>query len=134
MTGSTPPEHRIPVIVGVGEMVDRPAEIAAGLEPLALLEAALRRAEQDSGAKLLGAVNSPISSIFLVGAIKTRQDNFQTVSASRPGTPITARSAAKARSVICTKRRNGLRAGNAPSPRSAAPKHSRPRPRPSVPA
>ena len=58
MTGSPPPEHRIPVIVGVGEMVDRPAEIAAGLEPLALLDAALRRAEQDSGAKLLGAVDS----------------------------------------------------------------------------
>lgn len=52
------PEHRIPVIVGVGEVVDRPAEIAAGLEPLALLEAALRYAEQDSGAKLLGAVDS----------------------------------------------------------------------------
>ena len=58
MTGSPPPEHRIPVIVGVGEMVDRPAEIAAGLEPLALLDAALRRAEQDSGSKLLGAVDS----------------------------------------------------------------------------
>jgi len=52
------PEHRIPVIVGVGEVVDRPAEITAGLEPLALLEAALRHAEQDSGAKLLGAVDS----------------------------------------------------------------------------
>jgi acetyl-CoA C-acetyltransferase len=58
MTGSPPPEDRIPVIVGVGEIVDRPADIAAGLEPLALLEAALRRAEQDSGANLLGAVES----------------------------------------------------------------------------
>jgi acetyl-CoA C-acetyltransferase len=52
------PEHRIPVIVGVGEVDDRPAEITAGLEPLALLEAALRRAEQDSGAKWLGTVDS----------------------------------------------------------------------------
>jgi acetyl-CoA C-acetyltransferase len=51
-------EDRIPVIVGVGEIVDRPAEIAAGLEPLALLEAALQRAEQDSGAPLLGAIDS----------------------------------------------------------------------------
>ncbi len=50
MTGSPTPEHRIPVIVGVGEMVDRPAEITAGLEPLALMDEALRRAEQDSGA------------------------------------------------------------------------------------
>jgi acetyl-CoA C-acetyltransferase len=39
------PEDRIPVIVGVGEIVDRPKEIAAGLEPLTLLEQALKRAE-----------------------------------------------------------------------------------------
>jgi acetyl-CoA C-acetyltransferase len=55
---ATIPEDRIPVIVGVGEIVDRPKEIADGLEPLALLEAALRRAEADSGAKLLGEVGS----------------------------------------------------------------------------
>jgi acetyl-CoA C-acetyltransferase len=52
------PEHRIPVIVGVGEIVDRPKEIADGLEPLALLEQALKRAEADSGAKLLGELGS----------------------------------------------------------------------------
>ncbi|MDF0491884.1 acetyl-CoA acetyltransferase [Bradyrhizobium yuanmingense] len=52
------PEDRIPVIVGIGEIVDRPKEIAAGLEPLDLLEQALRRAEQDAGAKLLGEVQS----------------------------------------------------------------------------
>jgi acetyl-CoA C-acetyltransferase len=52
------PEDRIPVIVGVGEIVDRPKEIADGLEPLALLEEALRRAEADSGAKLLGEIGS----------------------------------------------------------------------------
>jgi acetyl-CoA C-acetyltransferase len=52
------PEDRIPVIVGVGEIVDRPKEIADGLEPLALLEQALRRAEADSGAKLLGEIGS----------------------------------------------------------------------------
>src|SRR5690349_14020726 len=51
-------EHHIPVIVGVGEIVDRPKEIADGLEPLALLEQALRRAEADSGAKLLGEIGS----------------------------------------------------------------------------
>src|SRR5438105_9377389 len=51
-------EHRIPVIVGVGEIVDRPKEITAGLEPLTLLEAALKCAEQDSGAKLLGEIGS----------------------------------------------------------------------------
>ncbi|MCA1413662.1 acetyl-CoA acetyltransferase [Bradyrhizobium sp. NBAIM20] len=52
------PEDRIPVIVGIGEIVDRPKEIAEGLEPLDLLEQALRRAEQDTGAKLLGEVQS----------------------------------------------------------------------------
>src|SRR5690348_3640496 len=52
------PEDRIPVIVGIGEIVDRPKEISAGLEPLDLLEQALRRAEADAGAKLLGEVQS----------------------------------------------------------------------------
>jgi acetyl-CoA C-acetyltransferase len=51
-------EDRIPVIVGVGEIVDRPKEIKDGLEPLTLLEGALRRAEADSGAKLLGEIQS----------------------------------------------------------------------------
>ncbi|UWU71343.1 acetyl-CoA acetyltransferase [Bradyrhizobium sp. NC92] len=52
------PEDRIPVIVGIGEIVDRPKEITDGLEPLDLLEQALRRAEADAGAKLLGEVQS----------------------------------------------------------------------------
>lgn len=52
------PEDRIPVIVGVGEIVDRPKEITDGLEPLDLLEQGLRRAEADAGAKLLGEVQS----------------------------------------------------------------------------
>lgn len=55
---TTTPEDRIPVIVGIGEIVDRPKEITEGLEPLDLLEQALRRAEADAGAKLLGEVQS----------------------------------------------------------------------------
>src|SRR6266705_729487 len=51
-------DDRIPVIVGVGEIVDRPKEISKGLEPLALLEQALKRAEADSGGKLLGEIQS----------------------------------------------------------------------------
>ena len=51
-------DDRIPVIVGIGEIVDRPKEITEGLEPLVLLEQALRRAETDSGAKLLGEIGS----------------------------------------------------------------------------
>ncbi len=49
---------RIPVIVGVGEIADHPAELASGLEPLALLEEALQRAEQDCGAKLVHDIES----------------------------------------------------------------------------
>jgi acetyl-CoA C-acetyltransferase len=58
MTSSPLPDDRIPVIIGVGEITDRPKEIAAGLEPLALLEEALKRAEDDSGGKLLGDIDS----------------------------------------------------------------------------
>src|SRR3954471_284987 len=54
----TPAPDRIPVIVGIGEIVDRPKDISAGLEPLDLLEQALRRAEADAGAKLLGEIQS----------------------------------------------------------------------------
>ena len=47
MTNASSPvsDDRIPVIVGIGEIIDRPKEIAEGLEPLTLLEQALRRAE-----------------------------------------------------------------------------------------
>lgn len=57
-TSSPVSEHRIPVIVGVGEITDRPADLKSGLEPLALLEQALKRAEADSGGKLLGDIQS----------------------------------------------------------------------------
>ncbi len=56
MTDQT--EDRIPVIVGVGEFSDHPKEIAAGLEPLALMVQALTRAEQDSGGRLLHDIDS----------------------------------------------------------------------------
>ncbi len=58
MKPSPPPPDRIPVIVGIGEITDRPGEIPDGLEPLALLVEALKRAEIDSGAKLLGEICS----------------------------------------------------------------------------
>ena len=51
-------EDRIPVIVGIGEITDRPKDITEGLEPLTLLEQALRRAEADAGAKLLHELGS----------------------------------------------------------------------------
>src|SRR3954452_13297773 len=51
-------DDRIPVIVGVGEIADHPVELTAGLEPLALLEAAVRRADEDAGAPLLNEIDS----------------------------------------------------------------------------
>src|ERR1700721_367952 len=53
-----PPADRIPVIVGIGEITDRPGEITDGLEPLALLVEALKRAEAASGAALRGEIDS----------------------------------------------------------------------------
>jgi acetyl-CoA C-acetyltransferase len=58
MTDPSSPEDRIPVIVGVGEISDHPRDLTAGLEPLSLMVAALTRAEQDCGAKLLHAIDS----------------------------------------------------------------------------
>jgi len=57
MTSELPPE-RVPVIVGVGEIADHPKDIAQGLEPLALLEQAVRRAGDDSAANLIGEIDS----------------------------------------------------------------------------
>jgi acetyl-CoA C-acetyltransferase len=58
MSNTPLPDTRIPVIVGIGEIADHPADLASGLEPLSLMVEALQRAEQDSGAKLLGEIDS----------------------------------------------------------------------------
>jgi acetyl-CoA C-acetyltransferase len=58
METSPLPPDRTPVIVGIGEITDRPKEITDGLEPLTLLVEALKRAESDSGAALLRDIDS----------------------------------------------------------------------------
>jgi acetyl-CoA C-acetyltransferase len=58
MPASPLPEDRIPVIVGVGEIVDRRRTSLPTSSPSFLLEQALRRAEADSGGKLLGDLGS----------------------------------------------------------------------------
>src|SRR5437588_7814721 len=58
MPATIVPDDPVPVIVCVGEIVDGPKEILEGLERLALLEQALKRAEADSGGKLLGEIGS----------------------------------------------------------------------------
>src|SRR4051795_6429882 len=52
------PDDRIPVILGVGEIADHPTELTAGLEPLALLEVAVKRAAEDADASLLAEIDS----------------------------------------------------------------------------
>jgi acetyl-CoA C-acetyltransferase len=54
------PADRIPVIVGVGEVTDRPADPREGKEPVALMAEALRLAEADAGGagRLLAALDS----------------------------------------------------------------------------
>lgn len=57
-----------PVIVGVGEFIDRPADTAQALEPVASMAEALRAAERDAGADLL----SKAETIELIGLISWR--------------------------------------------------------------
>ncbi len=53
-----PEAARLPVIVGVGELADRPAEPRDGRSPPDLMVAALRLAEADAGARLLPALGA----------------------------------------------------------------------------
>ena len=78
---SPPTPERVPVIVGIGEITDRPAEIRDGLEPLALLVEALKRAEEDSGAKLL----SEIDSLDVVNFLSWRYHEPENLLAARLG-------------------------------------------------
>ena len=54
----TPSDDRIPVIIGAGEVVDRPAEPILAREPAALMAEALRRADADAGGGLLAELDS----------------------------------------------------------------------------
>ena len=49
---------RVPVIVGVGEALDRPSDLSKAVEPLALMEAALREADADAGGGFLSRIAS----------------------------------------------------------------------------
>ena len=49
---------RIPVIVGVGQVNDRPADPASGLDPVGLMAESLRQADQDAGSRWLERVDS----------------------------------------------------------------------------
>lgn len=46
-------QDRLPVIVGVGQVNDRPADPLTGMDPIELMAAALRKSEGDAGASLI---------------------------------------------------------------------------------
>jgi acetyl-CoA C-acetyltransferase len=50
--------ERIPVIIGVGQINDRPEDADAGLDSLGLMVAALREAERDAGGDILARLDS----------------------------------------------------------------------------
>ncbi|MBC7507027.1 MAG: hypothetical protein H7267_15115 [Sandarakinorhabdus sp.] len=52
------PADRTPVIIGIGEVTDRPADPVAALEPLALMDAAIRAADADAGGNWLARIDS----------------------------------------------------------------------------
>jgi acetyl-CoA C-acetyltransferase len=63
--------ERIPVIVGVGQVNDRPADPQAGLDSAELMEAALRAAEEDAGGTWL----ADLDSLAVVDQISFRELN-----------------------------------------------------------
>jgi acetyl-CoA C-acetyltransferase len=132
MANAAQSDDRIPVIVGVGEITDRPKEITDGLEPLALLEQALKRAEADSGGKLLGDIGSLDVVNFLswryrdpekqlAGRLRIKPAHLYYGPVGGESDPLSARGRATHARGECGRRR------------SAAPKRSRPQPRPSAP-
>ncbi len=64
------PADRTPVIIGIGEIVDRPADPAQALEPLALMAQAVRAADADAGGSFL----SRIDSLDIIHLISWRYD------------------------------------------------------------
>ncbi|HXQ10219.1 MAG TPA: acetyl-CoA acetyltransferase [Caulobacteraceae bacterium] len=60
---------RIPVIIGVGQVNDRPTDPAAGLDPLGLMQAALKEADRDAGDGWIARLDS----LALVDQISFRE-------------------------------------------------------------
>ncbi|WP_031364885.1 acetyl-CoA acetyltransferase [Caballeronia sordidicola] len=64
---------RTPVIVGVGEIADRPAHLENSLEPAALIAEALRRADRDTGGSTLLPF---VDSLDVVNSVTCRYDDL----------------------------------------------------------
>lgn len=66
-----PDPEKVAVIVGVGQINDRPADPAQGLEPLDLMRAALEAADKDAG----GGWLADVQSVAVVQQISFRKQN-----------------------------------------------------------
>ena len=65
------PADRTPVIIGIGEITDRPGDPALALEPLALMAAAIRAADADAGGDWLARVDS----VDIINMVSWRYDS-----------------------------------------------------------
>lgn len=68
-------DARIPVIVGVGQINDRPATADAGLNPVELMVAALERADANAGIGRAGGWLAAIDALLVVDQISFRHLN-----------------------------------------------------------
>lgn len=75
------PKDRTPVIIGVADVIDRPADPAAALEPLALMDAAVRAADADAGGGFLARIDS----IDVINLVSWRYDRVAARLAERLG-------------------------------------------------
>lgn len=75
------PADRTPVIVGVGEVLDRPSDPMAALEPLALMEAAVRAADEDAGGGFLARLDA----LDVINLVSWRYDRVAARLAARLG-------------------------------------------------
>ena len=71
----------IPVLIGIGEVRDRPADPQDSMEPLALMAEALSRADEDAGSGWLSELNS----LDVVGQVTWRYDDLPALLARRIG-------------------------------------------------
>jgi acetyl-CoA C-acetyltransferase len=77
----SPGAQRVPVLIGIGEVTDRPANPQDSMEPLALMAEALRRADEDAGGGWLAGLNS----LDVVGQVTWRYDDLPALLARRIG-------------------------------------------------
>ena len=81
-------DERRPVLIGVGQWIERDVAPAEALSPLATLEEAARRAASDAGAgeRLLGEVDT----VAVVDVVGWRPHNPPALLSERLGAPLPA--------------------------------------------